>query len=380
MSYLDENAELVKFLCEQHSVPKYFTEVFNYITNGISDAPTKKIGIIGDKFYSLYVRAFGLTPIILDGGSYYMGENSNDIFPQISDPVAKATIGLLLDKELDLASKLDAVLVVVTNDSYKKVIHYLEELNIKVIYTEPHSYLLESIPLSHTINQLSILNAISKLTTKPFNSSILKQEVSGYKQAYEIMESEKWKLMPTFVQSFLAYTLQLDDDKESWCEEVEQYLETRSDKPSSTQITLIGSPIAFPNTKMYNILNDVGITHFDDKCLDVPDFSEVDEDAGDIGLVASCFKAQYRNMFKAQTVCSPDRVQFDENTKGIVYYLLKGQASEAYEAERMEEVAIAAGVPFLCVETDYTDTDKEQIKIRIEAFHEMLSGSLSKVG
>ena len=53
----------------------------------------------------------------------------------------------------------------------------------------------------------------------------------------------------------------------------------------------------------------------------------------------------------------------------------------AYEAERIEKAAIRAGIPFVCIETDYTNADTEQIRIRLEAFSELLmqTGRLSAV-
>lgn len=57
---------------------------------------------------------------------------------------------------------------------------------------------------------------------------------------------------------------------------------------------------------------------------------------------------------------------------GVIFHLLKGQLKYAYEAELVEKSAIQQGIPFICVETDYSDADHEQVKIRLEGFAELL--------
>lgn len=208
------------------------------------------------RIYNL--KAYGLKPIFLGGGSYLMGDNA-EMFPQISDPVAKSSVGLLLDQECDLLKELDAVLIVANND-------------------------------------------ISKVGFKLFNEGIFKKEVMLYKRAYDLMEQENFQ--------------------------------------------------------------------------GLPNYRELDVAKGSVSKASIAF--QHKSAFNSGTISNVERVELPKNTDGIIYYRLKGQTSQAYEAERMEELAIAQNVPFLCVETDYTYTDSEQMKIRVEAFYEMLSANKRK--
>ncbi len=149
MNYNHEVEKLIGMMKEDANVPDYFTDIFRSAKLNPAGGKRKKVGIIGDDFYSLYVRGFGLDAVMLNGGSYYTGEVASHIFPQISDPVAKSAVGLLLDPELDLIKKLDAVVVAARNDSYKKAIAYLEEAGVKVIEVEPPAYVLKKMPLFH---------------------------------------------------------------------------------------------------------------------------------------------------------------------------------------------------------------------------------------
>lgn len=383
MNYTDEVERLVSTMqeiaSEKSQIPDYFIDIFKNSQKQNSSSKRKKVGVIGDEFYSLYVSAFGLIPVIITGGSYYLGENASDIFPQISDPVAKSTFGLLLEDNSKLLSELSAIIISTTNDSYKKALYYFKHLDIEIIQVETPSFLLTKMPTSYILQETRLISKISKISNTKFSASKLKKELLHYKEAYKLMESEKWKCIPTIVQSFLTQTLYIDDDKACWCSEVQKYLFSIEDDANDPFLLLIGSSIKFPNSKMYEIFSEVGISHFTDKSLNLPQFQNIPMKDISFSLLNECFKFQYKNRFNARTLTNAKDYKFPEDTKGIVYYLLKGQTSEAYQAEQIEKAAIIQNIPYLCVETDYTDTDKEQIKIRVEAFYEMLRSKANKL-
>jgi len=57
---------------------------------------------------------------------------------------------------------------------------------------------------------------------------------------------------------------------------------------------------------------------------------------------------------------------------GIVYHVLKGQIEYDFELPEVERLAAEYGVPVFRLETDYQQQDVEQLRIRMEAFAEML--------
>jgi benzoyl-CoA reductase/2-hydroxyglutaryl-CoA dehydratase subunit BcrC/BadD/HgdB len=58
--------------------------------------------------------------------------------------------------------------------------------------------------------------------------------------------------------------------------------------------------------------------------------------------------------------------------EGVVYYTLQSCHSYNIERYRVQQALKKAGIPMLAIETDYGDSDVEQIGIRVEAFLEML--------
>ena len=57
---------------------------------------------------------------------------------------------------------------------------------------------------------------------------------------------------------------------------------------------------------------------------------------------------------------------------GIVFHVLKGQIEYDFELPKIEQLAAESGVPVIRLETDYQKQDIEQLRIRLEAFSEML--------
>lgn len=59
--------------------------------------------------------------------------------------------------------------------------------------------------------------------------------------------------------------------------------------------------------------------------------------------------------------------------------MLKGQIDYDFEFKRYEDYFVERGIPIYRLETDYNYQDIEQIRIRIEAFLEMLSYKKEKM-
>ena len=58
--------------------------------------------------------------------------------------------------------------------------------------------------------------------------------------------------------------------------------------------------------------------------------------------------------------------------EGVIYHVLKGQIEYDFELDRFETMLSTYGIPVFRLETDYQYQDVEQLRIRMEAFSEML--------
>ena len=62
----------------------------------------------------------------------------------------------------------------------------------------------------------------------------------------------------------------------------------------------------------------------------------------------------------------------DYRVQGVIYHVLRGCLVYDYEYQIMEEELAKLGIPVIRVESDYNEEDVEQLRIRVEAFIELI--------
>lgn len=67
------------------------------------------------------------------------------------------------------------------------------------------------------------------------------------------------------------------------------------------------------------------------------------------------------------------RIVKEKEIDGIVYHVLKGQIEYDFELGRFEDLFEKMNIPVFRLETDYNYQDVEQLRIRLEAFSEVLT-------
>ena len=145
----------------------------------------------------------------------------------------------------------------------------------------------------------------------------------------------------------------------------------------------MGSPVVFPNYKIPFLINDVGLELSDD----------IDSTA--LKMFLTHGKRTLRGS-RERIICSIASAWYDRDAssayvrndemyryiswllrkgdiEGVVYHVLKGQTEQDFELGRFESLFSKYGVPVFRVETDYQYQDIEQLRIRLEAFSEMLT-------
>ena len=141
----------------------------------------------------------------------------------------------------------------------------------------------------------------------------------------------------------------------------------------------MGSPIYFPNYKIPFLLQDVGLhvaTHLDYTTRRAVTALAIEETA-DItlsGLGQRFYQADCSGSYaKNGTLQAAASELLDSrDVDGVVYCVLKGQIEYDFELERLEGFCGERNIPVFRLETDYNQQDVEQLRIRMEAFSEML--------
>jgi benzoyl-CoA reductase/2-hydroxyglutaryl-CoA dehydratase subunit BcrC/BadD/HgdB len=146
------------------------------------------------------------------------------------------------------------------------------------------------------------------------------------------------------------------------------------------RILVTGTPMAIPNWKLHHIIETSGAVVVCEECCTGTRYFEnlVDENCT---AMDDQFVALAKRYKKNNCACfTPNKGRIDDILRLAKEYKVDGvidaniKFCTLYDAEGrdVERALKQAGIPVLGLETDYTDTDAEQLRTRVGAFIEML--------
>lgn len=166
------------------------------------------------------------------------------------------------------------------------------------------------------------------------------------------------------------------------CEELERRAASgKGARPvDAPRILLSGCPMAIPNWKVPHILESAGAAIvMEELCTGIRYFRNlVDDSAGSVEGLLDAIADRYLDIDCAVFTPNSERLDHilelarDYRVDGVVYYALQFCDPYTIEAFGVREALEEAGLPFLYIETDYSQEDTGQISTRVEAFLEML--------
>jgi benzoyl-CoA reductase/2-hydroxyglutaryl-CoA dehydratase subunit BcrC/BadD/HgdB len=155
-------------------------------------------------------------------------------------------------------------------------------------------------------------------------------------------------------------------------------------RPTSTapRILVVGSPILFPQHKVPELINDAGLLTL--ATVDAASTSRyaslsAQESQGSAATLANAIsRKHYAFDSSSASVVNWAMERYVEHlvssmeVDGVVFHILKGQIEYDFALSRLEPFFDREGIPVFRLETDYQYQDVEQLRIRLEAFAEML--------
>ena len=148
-------------------------------------------------------------------------------------------------------------------------------------------------------------------------------------------------------------------------------------------ILLMGSPVYFPNYKVPFLIQDIGLTIL--RSIDVTTLQlgrepiRISRGMRREQIIRAVADRWFRQdgstayAVNKSLYQSAVRCLMECRIEGVVYHVLKGQIEFDFELERLEKLFDRFGIPVFRLETDYQYQDVEQLRIRMEAFSEMLT-------
>lgn len=147
------------------------------------------------------------------------------------------------------------------------------------------------------------------------------------------------------------------------------------------RILLTGSPIVFPNIKIPLLIEETGgIVAADETCMGERGMWDpaVITDYSFDGMIRALanravrpcpcptFADNSQRIYRLKQLIEENQIQ------GVIYHVLRGCLVYDFEYRRIEDELGKLGIPVIRLESDYNEEDIEQLRIRIEAFIELI--------
>ncbi len=340
------------------------------------------------------VYAAGAQPVKLCSGHYTAFSIGDDVVARDACPLVKAVAGFKHMGTLPIYENCSLMVVPITCDCKKKIAGLLQDMCPVHVLPVPANkededverYVDELYRLAHAISQHTGQPVTYESLVDAFNRTGRAQfELSRF---LELKRAMPGLLYGTHAMAAMNAASYLDAD--AWAcamGELNHVLEQRGRtgeravRKDVPRIMLTGSPIVFPNLKIPLLVEETGgIVVADETCMGERGMSDpvVPVDASFHGLMRAlairalrpCPCPTFAN--NEQRVYRLRRMAHDYRVEGVIYHVLRGCLVYDYEYRLMEEELERLGIPVIRLESDYTDQDVEQLRIRIEAFVEMI--------
>ena len=329
----------------------------------------------------------------LCGGSQFWVPDGEKVLPKSTCPLIKASIGARLGKTCPFFRLADMYVGETTCDGKKKAWEILGEDVPMHIMDIPQMKRPEDIErwageIKKFAKVVEDLTG-NQITIETLNAAIktVNEKRKAMARVYDARKAEKLPISgkDALLMSQIAF---FDDPARcaQMCNKLADELEQRIEDgvtvfPVGTKrIMLTGTPLAIPNWKLHHIVETSGAAVVcEEMCTGTRYFENLVEE--DCKTLDEAYMALAQRYMKTNCACfTPNTGRIDDllrlakeyKVDGIIDVNLKFCCLYDTEGYHVERAMKAAGIPVLGIETDYTDTDAEQLKTRVQAFVEML--------
>ncbi|MBQ3405913.1 MAG: 2-hydroxyacyl-CoA dehydratase [Lachnospiraceae bacterium] len=329
----------------------------------------------------------------LCGGSQFWVPGGEKVLPKSTCPLIKASVGARLDKTCPFFCIADMYVGETTCDGKKKaweilgkeVPMYIMDIPQMKREKDIQKWACEIAEFAKVVEDFTG----NKITVEKLNDAI-KIINEKRKAMARVFAATKGDVIPISGKDRLLMTqIAFFDDPvrcAQMCNKLADELDERiknnvSVFPAGTKrILLTGTPLAIPNWKLHHIIETSGAAVVCEEMCTGTRYFENPVDETQTTLEGQ-FRALSERYMKNNCACfTPNTGRIDDiirlakeyKADGVIDVNLKFCCLYDTEGYAVEKALKEAGIPVLGIETDYTDTDAEQLRTRIGAFVEML--------
>ncbi|MDO5132149.1 MAG: 2-hydroxyacyl-CoA dehydratase family protein [Eubacteriales bacterium] len=340
------------------------------------------------------VYAAGAVPVKLCSGNYVGFSIGDDLVPRDACPLVKAVAGFKEMGTMPIYQNCSIMAIPITCDCKKKLVEILED-QYKV-YPMQVPALKEDADIRQYIEELYLfIQELEGVTHREVTWESLAEslELTGYAQRELSSFIKRKKRFPYLIRGTHALAVM---NAASWLPQniLAEYLHNLNRELAEREkngilavprkqprILLTGSPLIFPNMKIPLLIEEMGgFLAADETCMGERGLSDpavvVDESFD--GMMRALANRAIRPCSCPTFADNKERIYRikqmirDYQIQGVIYHVLRGCLVYDFEYNMLEDELGKMGIPVIRMETDYNEEDIEQLRIRIEAFIELI--------
>ncbi len=340
------------------------------------------------------IYAAGAVPVKLCSGNYTAFSIGDNVAPRDACPLVKAVAGFKQTGLMPIYEDCSMMVIPITCDCKKKIAGMLsDQCDIMTMHI-PASR--EDEDIEEYVSQLyDLMESLENVTGSRISYESLSEGFRkvGYAQ-YELSEFIRLKKQNPYLirgsHAMAALNASAYMPADVWGKALHRVnsslKKSISEKKTVTskklpRILLTGSPIVFPNVKIPLLIEEMGgIIAGDETCMGergMWDPAVITDDSFD-GMIRALANRALRPCpcptfaDNSQRIYRLKQLIKENHIQGVIYHVLRGCLVYDYEYKRIEEELGQLGIPVIRLESDYNEEDIEQLRIRIEAFIEMI--------
>ena len=329
----------------------------------------------------------------LCGGSQFWVPDGEAVLPKSTCPLIKASVGARLGKTCPFFRIADMYVGETTCDGKKKAweilakdvpLHIMDMPQMK----RPKDMEKWADEIKEFVKVVEDFTG-NKITAESLKAAIhtVNEKRKGLARVYDARKAENIPISGR--DALLVSQIAFFDDPtrcammtNKLADELEERIKNGvSVFPAGTKrIMLTGTPMAIPNWKLHQIIETSGAAVVcEETCTGTRYFENLVDETKDnlddmIKAIADRYMGIHCACFTPNTERVDDIVRLAKEYKvdGVIDVNLKFCTLYDVEGYTVEKALKEAGIPVLGIETDYADSDAEQLKTRIQAFIELL--------
>ncbi|MBQ9031599.1 MAG: 2-hydroxyacyl-CoA dehydratase [Parasporobacterium sp.] len=340
------------------------------------------------------IYAAGAQPVKLCSGNYTAFSIGDDLTPRDACPLVKAVAGFQHTGLMPVYRDCSMMVVPITCDCKKKIAGMLRDSVELITLHVPASR--EDADMEAYLRQLyELMERLEAATGSPISSGSLAEgfQMVGRAQAefsefIRLRKSSPALLRGTHSMAMMNASAYMSADR--WADamhgvnlELKERIRTgeKISSRSLPRILLTGSPIVFPNIKIPLLIEEMGgLVSADETCMGERGMWDpaVITDHSFNGMLRALANRALRPCpcptfaDNTQRIYRLKQMIRDNEIQGVIYHVLRGCLVYDFEYRQIEEELGKLEIPVIRLESDYNEEDVEQLRIRIEAFIELI--------